>query len=84
MTVRGGITDILGALSGGRMLVAYSGGLHHVQVPGGYPKIGKTVRLRLENLDVAEYVERLMALGGPEGLKAVVKEDLEKRRNLHC
>ena len=31
MTVRGGIADILLAVKEGRMLVGYSGGLHHVQ-----------------------------------------------------
>ena len=34
MTVRGGIADILSAIPQGTMLLAYSGGLHHVQVPG--------------------------------------------------
>ncbi|HEX9163799.1 MAG TPA: 1-acyl-sn-glycerol-3-phosphate acyltransferase, partial [Thermoanaerobaculia bacterium] len=34
MTVRGGIADILLAVKEGRMLLAYSGGLHHVQIPG--------------------------------------------------
>ena len=34
MTVRGGIADILEAIPSGPMLIAYSGGLHHVQAPG--------------------------------------------------
>ena len=34
MTVRGGIADILETIERGPMLVAYSGGLHHVQAPG--------------------------------------------------
>ena len=33
MTIRGGVADLLMAIPGGRMLIAYSGGLHHVQVP---------------------------------------------------
>ena len=43
MNVRGGIADILLAMKQGRMLIAYSGGLHHVQFPGGVPRIFKTV-----------------------------------------
>ena len=34
MTVRGGIADILETMGEGRMLLAYSGGLHHIQVAG--------------------------------------------------
>ena len=36
MTVRGGVADILDVLSDGRLLLVYSGGLHHIQVPGQF------------------------------------------------
>lgn len=81
MTVRGGIADILLAVKEGRMLLAYSGGLHHVQVPGRVPRIFKTVRLRVENLDVAQYIADHMSSGGPEQFKKNVILDLQERRD---
>ena len=45
MTVRGGIADIVETMGDGRMLLAYSGGLHHIQVPGqGLPRLFKTIQ----------------------------------------
>lgn len=84
MTVRGGVADILLALNHGRMLIAYSGGLHHVQVPGHVPNVFKTVRLRVEILDIADYIKARMAEGGPEMFKKNVIRDLEQRRDEYC
>jgi hypothetical protein len=84
MSVRGGIADVLQALGSGGMLIAYSGGLHHVQVPGRWPRAFKTVRLRLERLDVAAYVKELGEGRDSEEFKSAVKEDLERRRDLYC
>jgi len=81
MTVRGGIADILHAVKDGRMLIAYSGGLHHVQIPGKVPRIFKTVRLRVENLDIAEYIAEMMRRGGEEEFKKNVMKDLDWRRD---
>lgn len=81
MTVRGGIADILHAVKEGRMLIAYSGGLHHVQIPGKVPRIFKTVRLRVENLDIAEYIAEMMRRGGEEEFKKNVMKDLDWRRD---
>jgi hypothetical protein len=81
MTVRGGIADILLAVKEGRMLLAYSGGLHHVQVPGHWPRPFKTVRMRIENLEISEYIARLMAGSGEEGFKKAVMKDLDHRRD---
>ncbi|HEX8154526.1 MAG TPA: 1-acyl-sn-glycerol-3-phosphate acyltransferase [Thermoanaerobaculia bacterium] len=83
MTVRGGIADILLAVKEGPMLLAYSGGLHHVQVPGHPPRIFKTVRLRVENLEIRDYIAERMAEGGEEAFKKNVIRDLERRRDLH-
>ena len=84
MNVRGGIADILLAMNQGRMLIAYSGGLHHVQVPGHVPRIFKTVRMRLEVVDIARYIDEMMALGGPDQFKKNVMRDLDRRRDMYC
>src|SRR2546430_3096839 len=84
MTVRGGVADVLQAVERGRMLIAYSGGLHHVQVPGHIPNVFTKVRLRVENVDIAEYVAEQMAKGGPEQFKRNVIRDLEQRRDTYC
>jgi len=83
MTVRGGVADILQALKSGRMLLAYSGGLHHVQIPGHIPSVFKTVRLRVEVLEIADYIAEMSA-DGPENFKRNVIRDLERRRDLYC
>ena len=84
MTVRGGIADILLAVKQGRMLLAYSGGLHHVQVPGHMPRPFKTVRMRIENLEISEYIAEIMARSGEEGFKKAVMKDLDRRRDEHA
>jgi len=81
MTVRGGIADVIEAIGRGRMLLAYSGGLQHVQVPGHWPRIFKTARVRAEVLDIERYREEILARGGD--FKRLVKEDLERRRDLY-
>lgn len=86
MTVRGGVVDILTELQEGRCLIAYSGGLHHVQAPGEW-RVGvfQTIRLRLELIEIADYLEQ-MGSGSVayEELKRRVREDLERRRDQHC
>lgn len=84
MTVRGGVADILHSVKEGRLLIAYSGGLHHVQIPGRLPRIFKTIRLRIENIDVAEYVHEMMSRGGEEEFKRNVMKDLDWRRDHYC
>lgn len=84
MTVRGGVADILLAMKEGRMLIAYSGGLHHVQIPGHIPNVFKTVRLRVEVVDIGHYIRERMAEGGAENFKRNVIRDLEWRRDTHC
>ncbi|HET9226141.1 MAG TPA: hypothetical protein VFR31_05710 [Thermoanaerobaculia bacterium] len=85
MTVRGGIADILESIGEGRMLIAYSGGLHHVQVPGEKnPRMFQKVRANLELLDIGTYRQQMMAVYGSKGFKKAVAEDLERRRDLHC
>lgn len=86
MTVRGGIADILEAIPEGPMLIAYSGGLHHVQAPGEHlPRPFRTIRMNFELVDIATYrAERMREADGPIAFKRAVVEDLERRRDLHC
>jgi hypothetical protein len=85
MTVRGGIADILLGIPEGRMILAYSKGLHHVQAPGEkWPRLFKRVHMELENLDLAKYRDTLLEARGPEGFRQAVVDDLTRRRDLHC
>lgn len=85
MTVRGGIADVLEAVGSGKMMIAYSGGLHHVQAPGeSLPRLFKTIRLRLEIVDIADYV-REMGLGDDSvDFKKAVIQDMQARRDRYC
>jgi len=82
MTVRGGIADILLAVKSGRMLLAYSGGLHHVQIPEHrMVRLFQTIRMRIENIEAADYIDAMMADGGAEMFKKNVMKDLDARRD---
>lgn len=85
MTVRGGIADILAAIPEGKMLIAYSGGLHHVQVPGQrLPRPFKTLRMNLEEVDIPTYRNSLNTHSDPLEFKHQVKLDLADRRSRYC
>lgn len=85
MRVRGGIADILAAIPEGRLLLAYSGGLHHIQIPGQrVPRLFKRIRLRLESLDLEDYRRRLLDGRSPAELKRALIADLERRRDLYA
>ncbi|HSM13886.1 MAG TPA: hypothetical protein VLA66_07435 [Thermoanaerobaculia bacterium] len=85
MTVRGGISDILDAIPGGPMLIAYSGGLHHVQAPGEHlPRLFRTIDLNIEWLDLGAYRDEIRARSGSDAaFKRSVVVDLESRRDRH-
>lgn len=79
MTVRGGIADILQMIPNGDMAIIYSGGLHHVQVPGQLiPKFFKRIQIRCEKLDIAEYIKQMKNVSGVPFKKAVV-DDMQCR-----
>jgi hypothetical protein len=85
MTVRGGIADLLLAVPRGRMLLTYSGGLHHVQAPGErFPRLFKTLRMRLQTVDIATYRRNIIQNAGSRGFKQAVVRDLENRRDRYC
>ncbi|MCG8462299.1 MAG: hypothetical protein MI919_38940 [Holophagales bacterium] len=91
MTIRGGIADLVLGTPEGHMLLAYSQGLHHIQVPGQHrPRLFRPVRMRFEAFDIAAYRERLS-----EGLdlseekdqlrfRRRMMDDLTARRDRHC
>ncbi len=82
MTVKPGVVEVLQALGTGRMILAYSGGLHHVFPPGASrPRFFRPMSLRLESLDIAAY----LAERGRErpSLTDAVVRDLTRRRDLY-
>ncbi len=84
MTVRGGVADLLRQIRAGRMLIAYSGGLHHVQAPGQrIPRLFKTLRMRVQSLDISTY-SRMIASTAQRTFKQAVIEDLQIRRDSYC
>jgi hypothetical protein len=77
MTVKGGVADILEVLSSGKILIAYSGGLHHVQAPGELlPRPFQTIHIAFEQMDLMEYKQKHMANGS---FKDSVVADLQQR-----
>jgi Acyltransferase len=76
MTVRPGVIDILQNLNSGQMLMIYSGGLHHIQVPGeGLPRLFKTVEANSEIFDIAAYKASFKEpIASPDWKKAVLND----------
>jgi len=66
--------------------LTYSAGLHHVQIPGQrpLPRLFKTLRMRLESVDIAAYRQELLDKYGPARFKKALIRDLEARRNRYC
>jgi 1-acyl-sn-glycerol-3-phosphate acyltransferase len=80
MSIRGGVGDVLNAMDGGQMAIAYSGGLHHIQAPGDwFPRLFKTIRVNVEFLDIMTYKQELGA-GSIHEYKLAVVEDLTERQ----
>jgi 1-acyl-sn-glycerol-3-phosphate acyltransferase len=64
MDVKSGVTDIIGEMHEGKILFAYSGGLHHIQHPGELrPKLFKTIKLNLELVDIQSYKSNFQSEG---------------------
>lgn len=80
MTVKPGVVDILAGLNNGQMVFAYSGGLHHVQVPDeGLPKLFKTLKMNLEAFDINEYKSLFASAKGSDDWKKAVLTDMQHR-----
>jgi hypothetical protein len=82
MTIKPGIADVLRTVRSGRMILAYSGGLHHVFPPGArLPRVFQPLELRIESIDIAGYLaERERE---PGDLVDCVRRDLTRRRDLY-
>jgi hypothetical protein len=82
MTIKRGVADVIRALGRGRMILAYSGGLHHVLPPAAIvPRAFQPVVVRIESVDIGPYITEL-AREGSSFVDAVVR-DLTARRDLH-
>lgn len=80
MTVRGGVADILSHLDKGQVAIAYSGGLHHVQIPGeGLPKLFKTLKINIDAPEISDYKKSFTAAVGSIEWKKQVLDDLQHR-----
>ena len=85
MTARGGVADILREHQGGPMLIAYSGGMHHIQAPGQHlPRLFKTIRMRFEGLEIEQYRESIGIHLKAVEFKRAVRRDLDRRRDRYC
>ena len=82
MTTRGGVAEVIETIGKGRMLIAYSEGLHHIQVPGqrGF-RIFKTARMRLEVVMIEDYIAAMNGRGAGANFKREVMADLDRRRD---
>ena len=84
MVVRGGIADILERFDDGYLILAMSGGLHHVQAPGQHlPKIFKRISMNVFCLNIKEYKSRFNSASSRE-MKLKIVEDLQKRLENDC
>lgn len=78
MSVRSGVAEIIDVIDEGRIAIAYSGGLHHVQHPGQhFPKLFQTIKLNIEVLEIHDY-KALFNSDGIQFRKDIVA-DLETR-----
>jgi len=84
MTVRGGIADILEIVNKGKMVILYSGGLHHVQRPGQLiPKLFREIKMNSEKVDIEKYIEEMRSKSDQD-FKTTVVIDLERRMDKFC
>lgn len=85
MSVRGGVADLLRRIPQGRMLLAYSGGLHHVQSPGEpLPRLFREVSIALEATSIELFRRGLPDPADPDVFRAAVVDELTRRKERHC
>jgi hypothetical protein len=79
MSVRGGIADILLQIGTGKMLIGYSGGLHHVNQPGQRSfRLFQTLKMNFEWVDIADYIQEF-AITETGLFRLQVARDLDAR-----
>jgi len=80
MTIKSGVTDLLAELDKGQMIIAYSGGLHQVHVPGekGY-HFFKTLKMNLETFSISGYKNSFGEPIGSEVWRKKIIDDLQHR-----
>jgi hypothetical protein len=84
LSIRAGVADLIAAIPAGRMILAVSGGLHHVQAPGELlPRLFRRIKLNLELIDIESYRQQLGIDDGWRAFRERVTADLERRRNLN-
>lgn len=60
MSVRAGVADIIEKLDSGNILFVYSGGMHHIQIPGQrFPRLFKRIKTNMEIVTVEDYKNAL-------------------------
>ncbi len=80
MGVRGGIADILWQIPDGDIVLAQSGGLHHINVPGSFKvRLFQKFQLRIDKLSIQEYKKTLGSHTELSKFKVAVVEDLNRR-----
>ncbi len=85
MTVKSGICDLLPRFSGERMIIAYSGGLHHVLAPGDkFPRLFRKLAVNLESVDVDQYLAQFENIDDEQARRKAICQDLERRRDEYC
>jgi hypothetical protein len=83
MTIRGGVADIIEAMSDGGMMLCFSGGLHHVQRPGQHlPNFFKTIKMNFSYFAINEYKSQFT--GPPRERKLQMVQDLQLRLERDC
>lgn len=83
MSVRSGVAEIVEQMSEGYLLIAYSGGLHHIQVPGQLlPKLFKKITVNFELIKISDYKLNFTSEGIP--FRREVIADLESRMRVNC
>tara|TARA_Y100000768_G_C23991463_1_gene693961 strand:+ start:3593 stop:4246 length:654 start_codon:yes stop_codon:yes gene_type:complete len=84
MDVRSGVAEILEQMDDGRVMIAYSGGLHHVQHPGQFfPRVFKKIAMNIEIMEISAYKNQFEQTTGIPFRKAVVA-DLNHRLKTNC
>ena len=80
MSVKPGVAEILSGLKNGQIIFAYSGGLHHVQVPGeGLPRLFKTLKMDIDVYSIPEYKAGFTAAANSQEWKKAVIDDMQQR-----